>query len=356
MQKPIFVDAHLDLGWTMQQLGRDFRVSVHEKRATEDPIIWQREGNQTVGLPEALSANVGLVFATIYVGPRWAALIPEERAYETAQEAHDLALEQLAIYGEYAQHPHIHWVKTRADLEGVQATWGTPQHQIGIVTLMEGADPIRTPDEFAFWYEQGVRIVGLAWSETRYSGGTTMHGRGAGGLSDLGRKLLPIMAQHNAILDFSHSSEQAFYEALDVYEGQIIASHTNPRHFRDSDRHFTDDMIKRLTGRDGVIGLVPYTRFMHNDMEFANVKSNTPLSRYIDMIDYICQLVGDTRHVGIGSDLDGGFGMERIPQEIDNIGDFPKIAELLSARGYSDSDVQAICGGNFLQKIYKILA
>lgn len=212
---------------------------------------------------------------------------------------------------------------------------------------MENADPILEPRQFEYWYEHGVRIVGPAWRATRYSGGTGEPGR----LTKLGHELLEVMRHFNAILDLSHMAEAAYFEALDRYDGVIIASHSNPRYFCNTDRHLSDVMIRRLAERDGVMGIVPYNLFLSDHWQPRAGKTVIGFERVVDAIDYVCQLLGDTRHVGIGTDFDGGFGAESTPDGCDTVADLWGLRTILSARGYSDADIVAILGGNMLRQL-----
>jgi membrane dipeptidase len=242
-------------------------------------------------------------------------------------------------------------IQSEADLDSVLATWSDgveiSDHQQGLVILMEGADPILEPKQFEEWYVRGVRLVGLAWGKTRYSGGTGHPGP----LTKEGRELLEVLANFNTILDLSHLSEHACLEALDSYAGIIIASHSNPRKFCNTDRHLSDTMIELLAERDGVMGIVPFNRFLSNRWKKGDPKSDIPLSVVIDAIDYVCQLTGSAAHVGIGSDFDGGFGLESIPGELDSTTDLYSIGPALKARGYSEEDTAAILSGNMLRKL-----
>jgi membrane dipeptidase len=353
----IILDAHEDIAYNNQIFGRDFLLSANRKRQLEQNTdVPQRNGTATVGLPDALLGRVGLIFSTLYAMPEWAKLDQKEAGYQNAAEAYKMGMTQLDYYNRLADSTdRIVLVKTQADLTKVLDSWAEgvemDKHKIGFVILMEGADPISEPKAFEEWYERGVRICGLAWSETRYSGGTTMQGRGPGPLTTIGRELLEVMASFNAILDVSHMSEEAFYTSVDTYSGTIIASHSNPRRFRDSDRHLSDDMIRRLVERDGVMGVVPYNAFLKNGYTRAEAKSATPISIVIEAIDHICQVAGSSRHVGIGTDFDGGFGSQNIPAEIDTLSDLPLIGKLLAERGYSAEDVQLILSGNFLRAL-----
>ncbi len=350
----IIVDAHEDIAYNAVDFGRDFTQSVYEKRRREANIeIPQQTGTATTGLPESLLGRVGIIFGTLFVEPAWAQAVMgvhTPHTYETPAQAYQQALTQIDVYQRLAdEHDRITLVRNQSELASVLATWsdGTDitTHKVGIVILMEGADPIPEPKAFEEWYERGVRIVGPAWSETRYSGGT----RRPGPLTDLGRGLLEVMESFNTILDLSHMAEEAYWEALDRYGGHIIASHSNPRRFCNTDRHLSDDMIRRLAERDGVMGIVPYNRFLRNDWARGDLKERVTLDAVIGAIDHACQVTGSARHVGIGSDFDGGFGVEHIPLELDNISDLRLIGPQLAARGYTPEDVTAILGGNFLR-------
>ncbi len=347
----IVLDAHLDLAWNMRDLDRDFRLSAYAKRKAEAGTpIPDKEGVCMVGLPEALLGRVAIIFATLFANPQGSAYsLPSRHMYSTPAEAHQIGMSQLDYYHQLADdHPNIALIRDQRELDGVLATWQPDvpleQHTVGLVVLMEGADPIREPQAFEEWYARGVRIVGLAWSQTRYSGGTAA----PGGLTKAGRELLDVMASFRAVLDVSHMAEQAFFEALDSYDGPIIASHSNPRHFRNSDRHLSDAMIRRLVERGGVIGVVPYNNFLWQPEQRPTRKADAPLSRVAEVIDHICQLAGSARHVGIGTDFDGGFGANSTPDGLDTLADLLSIAPLLAARGYSEADIAAILSGNFL--------
>lgn len=348
MPTPILIDAHQDMAMNYISYRRDFRESLATIRAREaGGFAEQQNGVITSTLDGALKANVGLIFSTLFVNPPWESF---GKVYNSPQEAEAQALEQIAYYDDLATHPQIKRIFTRADLETVRATWQLPieQRVVGLVTLMEGADPIQKPDDFGAWYERGLRIVGLTWSKTRYAGGTVMNNVGSGSITPDGFALMEQIANFNAVLDLSHMSEEAYYQAFDAYDGVMIASHSNPRSFRNTDRHLSEDMICKLAERGGVIGLVPYVRFLTDDATKWN-KQSVPLSLYIEAIDTICQLTGSAQHAGIGSDIDGGFGRASIPTELDSLANFNLIPEALNAKGYSDDDVEAICSGNFLR-------
>ncbi|MCC7362554.1 MAG: membrane dipeptidase [Anaerolineales bacterium] len=351
---PLIVDAHQDLAWNALTFGRDVSRSVAATRAAEAGAeAATRNGHTLLGLPEYLAGQVAVIFGTLFVSPaRHASALWDAQAYATPEQAHQLAGRQLDYYHRLAdEHPEFVLIENRARLEKVLATWNGPYkagRRIGVVPLMEGADPIRVPEEVEAWYARGIRILGLAWAATRYAGGTGEPGP----LTNDGRRLLELMAAVGMILDVSHCSDEACLEALDRYPGVVIASHANPRallkDFGRPERMLTDAMIERLAEAGGVVGIVPYNRFLRADWTPAAGKDAVTLDAVVAMIDHVCQLTGSAAHVGIGSDFDGGFGVERVPAEIDTVADLQKLDPALRARGYSPADVAAILGGNWI--------
>ncbi|MFN8379521.1 MAG: membrane dipeptidase [Anaerolineae bacterium] len=348
----LIVDAHEDIAYNMLTLGRDYRRSVAETRAAEGNGEGQLQA--TISLPDAMRGGVGLVFATIFTEPSRKRMDPDSPlgpvTYRTPQEAYIAALRQYDVYQRLLDEtPQLAPVTTQAELDAVLTTWadGAPVagRRQGIVLLMENGDPIVEPPQFEEWYARGVRLVGPAWAASRYCGGTG----DPGGLTTLGYELLEVMASFRAILDLSHMAEESYLQAVERYEGPIIASHSNSRTFRNSDRHLTDTMIRLLAERDGVIGTVLFNAFLKDGYSKSDRKETVPLETAINAIDYVCQLTGSARHAGIGSDFDGGFGSQHIPGDLDTVADLVKIADGLRARGYAEADVQAVLSGNFIR-------
>ena len=352
---PLIVDAHQDLAWNALTFGRDYtRSALETRRLEQNGAGPQHNGNSMLGLPEYLHGQVAVIFATLFASPaRMAGAGWDAQAYRDAEEAFRLANTQLDYYHRLAdENPQFALIGGRGDLERVLATWTAADpagRQVGLAPLMEGADPIREPHEAEYWMERGVRIVGLAWSGTRYAGGTGEPGP----LTPEGRALLDVMSNLGLILDLSHASDESFLEALDRFSGTVIASHANPRAllkgFARPERMLTDEMIARLAEAGGVIGVVPFNRFLKADWEPSHPKESVTIEAVLAMIDHICQVTGSSAHVGIGSDFDGGFGVERTPAELDTVADLQKLDPALRARGYSESDVAAILGENWLK-------
>jgi membrane dipeptidase len=346
----IIVDAHQDIAYNALSWGRDYRIHPLNHRRYEISLGYPRA---MIGLHDALLGRVGVIFGSIFTAPysEKPSRVPYSRPmYKNASEAYRLGMQQLDYYQRLEdEHPQVRLIEVQADLEYVLTSWkpDTPMNQRvqGIVISFEGADPILEPKQFEEWYERGVRCVGLAWQDTRYCGGSGS----SNGLTPLGFELLEFMAHYGAILDISHASEKASLQILDAYSAHIIASHSNPRRFSDTDRHLSDAVIRRLAERGGVMGVVMMNQFLSTRWSPMDIKTKPSISEVVDVIDYVCQLTGSAQHVGLGSDFDGGFGAESTPNGLDTVSDLYAIAQALASRGYSEVDVLAIMGENFLR-------
>lgn len=356
----IVFDAHEDIAWNALTFGRDYTKSAHTLRRIEQEngsIAPKVNGLATLGLPDYLRGRVGVVAATLFTAPvkykfgEWDTI-----CYETPAEAYDLAQRQLDYYKELASNEErFELVYTRGELDAVLETWeddtlDDDPRRVGIILSMEGADPILEPAQIEAWYGWGVRAVGPAWTATRYAKGT----HEPGPLTDLGCELLDAMAALNMVLDLSHLAEQAFLQAVERYEGDaLLASHSNARRFCPSDRGLSDRMIRLLAQRDGVVGIVPFNAFLKPGWTlWRDRKEDVTMDDLAAAIDHICQLTGSARHVGLGSDFDGGFGAQHIPMGLDTVADLWKIGDALRERGYGEDDVAAVLGGNFT-RIYR---
>lgn len=356
---PLIVDAHEDIAWNALTFGRDVRFSAHETRAREarlERIAPQVNGDTLLGWPEYQQGRVAVVFATLFAAPARRRLGAwDSQCYADDEEAFARYRAQAAYYHNLVgQAPEMfRLVIDREDLEAVLRHWAEAEgeHPVGLVLLMEGAEGVRTPEDLPFWWEQGVRLIGPAWAGTRFCGGTGEPGP----LTEEGRVLLREMAPLGFVLDISHMDEAAVLEALDTYEGPVVATHANPQALvrRESNRFLSDRVLRDLAARDGVVGIVPYNRFLDGDWRMGDPR--LPLQRVVEHIDYVCQLTGSARHVGLGTDFDGGFGVQAVPAEIDTVADLQRLVPLLAQRGYSEEDIAAILGGNWLRVLRQAL-
>ncbi len=363
----IIVDAHEDLAWNSLTFGRDYLRSVAVTRSAEEGTQTPKRNGQTlIGWPEWVEGGVGVAFATLFASPKrhrlgdWDVL-----NYSDETEAHRLYWRQLDFYQRWVEQsggklqlvtalPELEQVCEARDRDGDQQD-DASEESVGLVLLMEGADGIRQPGEVEAWFEAGVRIIGPAWSGTRYAGGT----REPGPFSAEGRDLMEAMASVGMILDLSHLSDQGALEALDRYEGALIASHSNPRALlgrsKPTERHLSDEVIHRLAEREGVVGIVLANYFLKDGWADSDGREAVTLDVVADHIDHVCQLLGDAAHVGLGSDFDGGFGLDRVPKGLDSVADLKRIGDALQSRGYQLEAVEAILGGNWLSLLRRTL-
>jgi membrane dipeptidase len=359
----LIVDGHADLAFNMLNYGRDYTRSAAETRKLEigsHNVI--DNGDSLLGWPDYQRGNVAIVFSTLFASPiRFKSSEFETQVYKNFDEAHKLYREQLLTYHRMTDSipDKFRLLASSADLNMLLDHWKNPGdsgHPVGMVVLMEGAEGVRTPDELEEWYELGVRLIGPAWVGTRYCGGW----REPGPLTKDGRQLLSAMADYKFVLDLSHMDEQAAIEALDIYDGPVVGTHGNclallPN--ANTNRHFSDRIIEGIVERDGVVGVVPFNSYLKVGWDFKknSKREEVPLSVVADHIDHICQLAGDSLHAGIGSDFDGGFGLQHVPPEIDTIADLQNLVSLLQPRGYSEADAANIMGGNWITRLKRDL-
>jgi membrane dipeptidase len=337
----MIIDAHLDLAFNAVGGGADLRLPLVDlRRSAYGMDATARAATPTVSLPALRATDVRVVFGTIFVLKHTPAFNVGGPVYTTPEQANVQGWAQLRYYHELAAQGEIALVTDRATLE--RALAGNVR-QPGLVPLMEGADPIHDVGELQAWYDAGLRIIGLAWSGTRYSGGTGEPGP----LTAAGHALVRAMHEHGFALDISHLSDESFWEALDLFDGPVLASHANCRAFVPTDRHLSDDMIRALANRGGVIGVIPYTKFL--TPHWTPDAPRAPIDALVQHIEHICDLVGDTQHVAIGSDFDGGFGAESLPIGMDSIGDLGKIGDALHERGWTNDDVAGVMSGNWVR-------
>ncbi|BFP39292.1 membrane dipeptidase [Flavobacteriaceae bacterium GF1] len=342
-------DAHLDLAMNALEWNRDLRWSVEEIRKSELGMVDKPDrGLNTVSLPEMRKGNIGLCVATQIA--RYVKKGSHLPGWNSPYQAWAQTQGQLAWYqsmeaiGEMVQINDLKSLNTHLKL------WqdNVPEKPIGYILSLEGADSIVTLDHLEKSYEMGLRAIGPA----HYGPGTYAYGTDSdGGIGAKGRALLKKIEELDLILDVTHLCDTSFWETMDVYHGPIWASHNNCRELVDHNRQFSNEQIKELLERKAVIGvaldawmLVPHWvrgRSTPQDM-------GVTLERMVHHIDHICQLAGNALHVGIGTDLDGAFGKEQCPTDLDTIADLQKVPQLLKNRGYTQEDIENIMYQNFI--------
>ena len=347
----ITVDAHLDLSMNALEWNRDLTRPVSEINAREKGMTDKPDrGNATVSLPELRKGNVGLVVAT-QIG-RYVAPENPLPGWHSPEQAWAQTQGQLAWYQAMVEKSEMSQIRNLEQLEPHLALWdnGTENSSkpVGFILSLEGADSIVNLDYLEKAYESGLRAMGPAhYGPGRYAFGTDS----SAPLNEQGKALVRKMDELGIILDATHLCDLAFWDALEIYQGPVWASHNNVRALVDHNRQFSDEMIKALTDRGAVIGgafdawmLSPgWIRGKSNPTE-----RNVTIDSVLDHMDHICQVAGNASHIGIGSDLDGAFGTEQSPADLKTIADLQKIPDLLRKRGYSEMDVKKVMGENWL--------
>jgi membrane dipeptidase len=337
------------------QWNRDLLKSAYTIRTLEQYVQGKGRAVGTVAYPEMRKGRIFISVATLIA--RSTGRPAPHIDYSSTAQAFGAARGQLAYYRALEKQGHVRILEDVAGLDAHVKEWeawdaahdklteDTPP--LGFVISMEGADPILEPSELEEWVDLGLRLLGPThYGPGRYAGGTGTEL----GLTDIGRQLLPEMQRLGVVLDVTHFSDQSFWEAMEIYEGLVLASHNNCRALVPHQRQFSDEQLDAVFEHDGVIGVALDDWMLHPGWVVGQTTADqVPLSRVVDHIDHICQQAGNTRHVGIGTDLDGGYGREQSPGDLDTIVDLQRIPGMLAERGYSAGDIDDIMHGNWLR-------
>jgi membrane dipeptidase len=350
------IDAHLDLAMNAMEWNRDLRLPVTDINARENGMTDKPDrGNGTTSLAELRRGNIGLVVATQIA--RFVDVSNPLPGWHSPQQAWAQTQAQLAWYksmeaeGEMAQIHNLHSLNAHLNL------WlndtAVQKKPIGYILSLEGADSLITIDYLEKAYQYGLRAIGPAhYGPGRYANGTDATGR----LNEDGKQLLKEMDSLNMILDATHLCDEAFWDAMKIFRGPVWASHNNCRLLVNHNRQFSDEQIRELIARGAVIGgaldawmMVPGWK----RGESTPQAMNCTLEVLIDHMDHICQLAGNCMHIGVGSDLDGAFGREQCPLDLETIADLQKFPSLLRKRGYKDQDIENVMHGNWIRFLRK---
>ena len=352
--RPI-IDAHLDLSWSALQWSRDLTQPLAAVRAAEAHMTDHRgRGRGTVTLPEMRAGRIGACLATVLARTKPQVCPPagfnrRDLDFRVQAQTYAMAQGQLAYYRALEQQEQLRFIRTSADLRQHWDAWtAAPDSEpLGIILAMEGADPILSPAQAEAWFADGLRCLGMA----HYGPGVYAHGTGGEGpLTPAGRDLLHELEQLGMIVDLTHCAEPGFFEVLDRFSGPVHASHNMCRALVPADRQFSDEQIRALIGRGAVIGMALDGWMLYPGWKVGQTSNEViSLEDVANHVDYVCQIAGNAKNVGIGSDLDGGFGYEQTPRELNTIADLQKLDGVLKTRGYSDADIDGIFYGNWLR-------
>ncbi len=351
---PLIIDSHLDLAWNALAWKRDLTQALEVINATETARAAEPgRSRATVSLPEMRSGGVALCLATLMGRVPYGARVSlhgDSLDFPSHTQAYSFAQGQLAYYRLLSELGETRLLLTVQDLDEHWASWlasDGPPPSIGIVLAMEGCDPIIAPAQAEAWFRDGLRCGGLVhYGRSAYAVGTGDDGP----LTQSGRDLLAEFARLGIILDLTHLSDTSFFEAIDLFPGPVLASHQNCRALVPGPRQFSDEQIRLVLDRGGILGTAFDNWMLCPGWILGETSRDAvDLGAVVDHIDHICQLAGNCRHTAIGSDLDGGFGNEQTPIGLDRISHLKKLEETLSRRGYTADEIAAIFHGNLLR-------
>lgn len=342
------IDGHVHLALDALRGNRDVTQNVLMIRQSEAGMPGKGRGRSTVSLPDMRRGHVGLIFALICVstdptGQTGAGLRTPEATYAYARG-------ELAYYRVLEEQGLLRSISDPQALASHVIEWEPPGENappIGYVLAMEGCDPVLSPDRLEEWFDAGLRVASIShYGMGRYAAGTGP----SGGVTDIGRELLREMERLSIALDVAHLAEPAFYEAVDLFHGPICFTHGGTRAVVPMWRSLSDEQLRILIDRGGVIGIsMDCWQISKGWIKGQSTPDHVSLENVVDNMVHICELAGNTDHVAIGTDLDGGYGTEQTPRDVDSIADLQKIPPILRRRGYSEKDVAKVMHGNWMR-------
>lgn len=341
----LIFDSHLDLAWNAVEWKRNLLAPVREIREAERSMNGIARGGNTVSYPELRKAEVFCCLATILtrkIVDGYPPFVP----FEDDLTAVSAALSQVDHYKQMVKTSNLHQIFTVEDLSNHLSEWKkSDSRKPGFILSMEGADPILSIEQLLEWWNFGLRVIGLVhYGENQFSHGTGK----TSGLKPLGKKLLKCMEQYGFILDVTHLTDQATWEAMELFSGPVLASHHNCRSLVPGQRQLTDEQIRMLVERNAVIGIAFDNWMLLPDWKKGvSSREMVTMAAVTDHIDHICQLTGSSANIGIGSDLDGGFGTEQSPIDLDTIADIQELIPLLEKKGYKPEEIEGIMFRNW---------
>jgi membrane dipeptidase len=345
----LIFDAHLDLALNAVDWNRDLRQSVDDIRAQETTLEMTEAGRRTntLSFPELRESSLAICLTTLLA--RQEQSINHSFGWTSPQTCYAIAHAHLAYYRAMEREGYLKMLRTRGEL-----AQHFQQHQsqidkppLGFILTMEGADPILTPDTIFEFHEWGLRALGLThYGCNRYGGGT----RSEVGLAVDALPLLRNCEQLGITIDMTHLSDVAFWQVAQHFNGRIHASHQNARAICNWQRQFSDDQIKLVIERDGVLGVsMDVIMLQDGFVRGVSVPTET-LERAVDQIEHVIKLSGGSiKHVGLGTDLDGGYGFEQTPSDLNRYRDLQQLVGIMQRRGFTDSDIEAVFYGNWMR-------
>ena len=361
----LIFDSHLDLAWNAISWKRDITLPLGEMNQRDAQLTDHvARGRATVSLPEMRRSHVAVCLGTLMARtPHGTSrtIFRDMLDYPTQEIAYAAAQGQLAYYRVLQSKDEIALLHNAQQLDEHWQRWESAEQNqvkklpIGIILATEGSDAIVDPEQAELWFAEGLRCASLVhYGRSAYAGGTG-DDPDAPGLTPRGRDMLEQFEKLGIILDVTHLSDTSFFEAMDSYNGPVLASHQNCRALVPGGRQFSDEQIKLVIERGGILGIALDAWMLHpgwksgDSLDDYTPRELVALQSAVDHVDHICHLAGNCDHVAIGSDLDGGFGTEQTPSGLDSIADLRKFQETMSTRGYGEEEIDAFYHGNWLR-------
>ncbi len=364
MTANLIIDAHEDLAYESLYGRFDYTCSVVYNRSHYNG---PEEFQCTIGYPELQKAGIGIIFGTIFLTPPSDSNTGQknrETTYVTGEDFHAAVNAQLDFYDKLQSEHSEKFCRilSRSDYDRIIQTWTgnrDEEHPTGLIGLLEGTEGLRSFEDLERYHERGIFLVGPVWGGGRWCAGTKSNDM-KDELTNDGRTLLRKMSDIGMVLDISHMKNHSALDALEYYDGITVASHANCSALMPDfpfERHLSDETIRMLIEHDGVLGVIPFNFFLDPGWKYSgeNSRKAIPLNMLADHIDHICQLAGNSEHAAIGTDFDGGFGYPSIPYEMNDIGDIPKLENVLIKRGFSQKDVENIFSHNWQRILERAL-
>jgi len=342
----LLFDGHLDLALNALEWNRDLCLPVAETRREETGMTQKGRGRGTVAFPELRAGGVGLCIATVLARVHQPGNpLP---GYRTPEAAFAAAQGHLAWYRAMEERGVLRLIGDLPALDAHVADFeANPGAPLGVILTMEGADPLVYPEQVHRWRADGLRALGLShYGVGRYAYGTSTPGP----LTDLGRAVLPEARAAGLVLDLTHLADEAFWQVLERWDGPVQASHQACRALVPGDRQMDDAQLRAIIERGGVVG-APLDAWMLTPGWVRGETGNEAcsLEMFVDHIVHVCDLAGNARHAAIGTDLDGGYGQEQTPHDLETIADLRRLPGLLAGRGFTPDDIAAVMHGNLLR-------
>jgi len=356
MKTMLVFDGDYPMAYGALELNRDLTRPLAEVRAAEE----HPENIAFASLPEMRRGRVAAALVKFTVRRQSAdSVLPGLRGSEAIYGA---ARGQLAYYEMLAQSGEARLLTQRRELTDHMAQWERAEDSeilpVGFIIGMEGADPVLSPSQVHRWWQYGVRVISL----THYGPSAYAHGTGSrGGLLGSAAELLKEMSSCGMLLDLTHIADESFWQAVELYEGPVLASHQNCRALVPGERQFSDEQLQLIIDRGGIIGVSMDTWMLYASpvLDWGRTGSYNrrdyfareaiSLAHVADHIDHICQLSGNALHAAIGGDTDGQGGIEGAPIDVDTVADYQKLVPILAARGYAEADIENVLYKNWLR-------